>query len=237
MEIKKNLIPYNQYSRPMRNLKELKGLVIHWIGVSQSKASVIRNNFANAYGVYASTHYIIDYDTGEIIQAIPENEVAFHVGSNSYTPFWKSFGLGNPNNYLVGIECCINKNTGKIPDDYSIKGKYPELGKPSEVQYKNLVEFCADFLKRNKLTVDNLYRHYDITGKACHIYFYNHDDEWDKFKRDVVNKMSETPDWKKEIYEKAMKAGVITDPAWKDKLNEKIEVWSVLAMILNAFGK
>jgi hypothetical protein len=60
-------------------LKEVRGLVIHWIGAAQKKASVIRDNFENAASP-GSTQYIADWETGEIIEAIPEAEVAYHVG-------------------------------------------------------------------------------------------------------------------------------------------------------------
>lgn len=190
MNIIKNIININKFTRPGRKLKSTKGLVVHWIGVAQSRASVIRNNYEKESKNYASTQYIIDYNTGDIINAIPENEVAFHVGAkaNKYTAFWKSTGLDNPNNYLVGIECCINDND-KITSDYADKNKYLDLGKPSAIQYENLVEFCADFLKRHNLTINNLHRHYDITGKACHVWFYKHEDEWQKFKQKVKEKM------------------------------------------------
>lgn len=190
MNIIQKIINYNPFSRPMRKIKSVKGLVVHWIGVPQSKAEVIRNNFENAHGKYASAHYIIDYSTGDIIQAIPENEVAFHTGANKYMEWWEATKLGNPNNYLIGIECCISDNC-KIPNDYDNKNKDKDLGKPSEIQNEKLIEFCADFLKRHNLTVDNLYRHYDITGKPCHIYFYKNENEWIKFKESVKRLMEE----------------------------------------------
>lgn len=42
--------------------------------------------------------------------------------------------------------------------------------------------------------------------------------------------------WKLEIYNKAMTASIITDPSWKDKLDEAAPVWMVLAAALNAKG-
>ena len=42
--------------------------------------------------------------------------------------------------------------------------------------------------------------------------------------------------WKLEIYNKAMTASIITDPSWKDKLDETAPVWMVLASALNAKG-
>lgn len=214
MNIIKKLIGYNQYSRPMRKLKAVKGLVVHWIGVPQSSAEVIRNNFENAHGTYASSHYIIDYLSGHIIQAIPEDEVAFHVGANKYQEWWEATKLGNPNNYMIGIECCIS-DYKSIPADYANKNKDLDLGKPSTIQYQKLAEFCADFLIRHKLNVDNLYRHYDITGKACHVWFYKNEKEWVRFKQEVqsimedMKKQDQVADWAKTAWEWCRERGFL----------------------------
>ena len=187
MEIVKKFIS-GCVNRPNRKLFGIRGLVIHWIGASQSSALVIRNNFQNSKS-YGATQYVIDYNTGLIIQTMPEDEETFHVGNDTYTALKnKICGNTNPNKFLVGIECCIS-DLDKIYDDYSSKSKYLDLGKPSEIQYKSLVEFAADFLKRHKLTTNDLYRHYDITGKPCHVYYFKHQNKWEQFKQDVKNKM------------------------------------------------
>ena len=185
-KVTQDFITKGQGARPGVLLDSIKGLVIHWIGASQSRASVIRKNFN--FDIYG-TQYIIDWNDGSIIQCMPENEKAYHVGATSYTNLkYQLFGANNPNRYLVGIECCINDND-KIYNDYYDPDKYMDLGKPSEVQYEALVEFAADFLKRNNLTTDNLYRHYDITGKICHVWFVKDSSRWTQFKADVKAKM------------------------------------------------
>lgn len=182
MNIIENIIPPNTGVRTSKPLTDLRGLVIHWIGVTQSRASVIRNNFERDE---CGTHYIIDWNTGDIIHCVPDDEVCYHVGASSYTDTKRAIcGNASPNYYLVGIECCINDDE-EIPKDFYIRGKYPNLGKPSEIQYERLVEFCAYWLKKNNLTTNNLYRHYDITGKECHVWFYNDENRWINFKKEV----------------------------------------------------
>ena len=44
------------------------------------------------------------------------------------------------------------------------------------------------------------------------------------------------PAWKSEIADKALAASIITDEAWKNKLDEAAPVWMVLAIALNAKG-
>lgn len=190
--ITENIIPRGQGVRNGHKLLGRKGLVVHWIGVAQGHASVIRNNFTRDE---CGAHYISDWYTGDIIHCVPDDEVCYHVGAKKYTDLAKKLftapsGKCLPNYYLVGIECCINP-ADVIKDDYSSKTKYMDLGKPSDIQYKKLVEFCADFLAKNNLTIDNLYRHYDITGKPCHVWFYKVESRWTKFKEDVKKKMEE----------------------------------------------
>ena len=126
-------------------------------------------------------------------------------------------GNANPNWYLVGVECCIGDKS--IPGDYAAAGKYMELGRPSKAQYGALVAFAADFLKRHGLTVDNLYRHYDITHKACHVWFVKDKARWQQFKSDVQTEMEGeemTQEQFNVLFEKAMQAytaGVNARPA------------------------
>lgn len=240
MKIIQNFIPVGCANRKGIKLKKILGLVIHWIGVAQPRVSVIRNNFAN-YNRVGATQYIIDYNSGEIIQTMPEDEMTYHVGAKNYTKLKDSL-VGknqNPNNYFVGIECCISRRD-KITNDYANKKTNLELGKPSENQYENLVDFSADFLIRNNLTVDNLYRHYDITGKACHVYFYKNEDKWQQFKKDVANRMEElnmvryksieeVPEWYKASVEKLIKAGVISGTGnGLDLLEESARQWTIM---------
>ena len=54
---------------------------------------------------------------------------------------------------------------------------------------KDLVELCADICRRYNLTVNNIIRHYDVTGKDCPRYYVQNPNEWIKFKNDVANKL------------------------------------------------
>jgi len=187
MEIIEDIIPKGEGIRTGKKLTKLLGLVVHWIGVAQPKASVIRKNFQ--YEEFG-TQYIIDWYTGEIIHCVPDDEVCYHVGSSyGYTDLKEELvGKKNPNWYFVGIECCIDPKT-HIAEDFGTPGKYMDLGKPSDAQYKNLVEFAAYFLGKHGLTSDNLYLHWDITGKICHAWFVKDLARWRQFKADVKKRM------------------------------------------------
>jgi N-acetylmuramoyl-L-alanine amidase CwlA len=52
------------------------------------------------------------------------------------------------------------------------------------ITYKNSIQLTASLLKKHNLSVNNLYRHYDITGKDCPRMMIR-EMAWDKFKEDV----------------------------------------------------
>lgn len=165
MEIQEKLLTINPYSRSGESQNRIENIVVHYVGNAGSSAIANRNyfeNLQNTHKTYASSHYIIGLD-GEIIRCIPEDEVAFHAGSYSM------------NRKSIGIEDC-----------------HPDWdGKFNENTYNSLVELCADICKRYELSVDNIIRHYDVTGKNCPKYYVEHEDEWIKFKNDVANKLGQ----------------------------------------------
>lgn len=185
MDVIQAILAPSQGVRTGVEMSSVEGLVWHWIGVCQSDAYRVRGSFT---GTLLGTQYISDYNTGDILQVMPENEMANHVGANKYTDT-KTALLGgkSPNKYLVGVECCIGDKV--IPADWATPGKHMELGRPSEKQYRGMVEFSADFLTRHGLEVDRLFRHYDITGKLCHVWFVKDEARWVKFKADVAARM------------------------------------------------
>lgn len=165
MEIQEKLLTINPYSRSGESQNRIENIVVHWVGNAGSSAIANRNyfeNLQNTHKTYASSHYVIGLD-GEIIRCIPEDEVAFHAGSYSM------------NRKSIGIEDC-----------------HPDWdGKFNENTYNSLVELCADICKRYELSVDNIIRHYDVTGKNCPKYYVEHKDEWIKFKNDVAKKIGQ----------------------------------------------
>lgn len=144
----------NKKNRPaMRDsyyfIKKLKGIVIHWTANPFKGATAKANrNYFNNGERYASAHYVVDANT--IIQCIPDEEVAYHVGASSYRPQGiKLMENLTPNFFLVGIEMCINE------------------GNDWAKTYQNALELTRYLLEKHNLTVDDVYRHYDITGKDC----------------------------------------------------------------------
>jgi len=167
MKIEDKLLTINPYSRSGEKQKSIQYIVIHWVGNANTSATANRNyfnNLAKTHSTSASSHYIIGLN-GEIIRCIPDDEVAFHSGSYSM------------NRKSIGIEDCHPDWNGKFTDD----------------TYNALVELCADLCKKYGISINNVIRHYDVTGKSCPKYYVEHQDEWNKLKQDIYNKINGTP--------------------------------------------
>ncbi len=151
--IDEKILPVNPYTRPGAKLKKVMGIVIHWTankgkGASDTAHYRYYSGGAIAAKSYASAHYFCDGDS--ILRVIPDNEMAYHVGALSY----RTNRLGSyPNNMTIGVETCVN-----------VDGDFKKALDRS-------AWLVAKLLKDNKLGIDDLYRHYDITGKDCPRYF------------------------------------------------------------------
>src|SRR6056297_379335 len=144
--LKRDYIKKNEYSRSGKYLLSVKGLVIHWTANPKVSAQKNRNYFNNlpvlnkrkSKPVFASAQEIID--SNEIIQALPLNEVAYHISfRKTKKKMLKKFIV--PNYYTVGLEV--------VPED--------ETGRMSSGTYNNLIYRTFDLLKYFKLSTDDLY--------------------------------------------------------------------------------
>ena len=162
--VTKNLLPRNRYSRPGSVLKNIEGVVIHYVGNPGTSAKANRNYFATlALGrekIYASSHFIVGLE-GEVIQCIPLTEIAY--ASNSR------------NSDTVAIEVCHGDETGVFS---------PET-------YAQTVELTAWLCRQFALDpVEDVIRHYDVTGKRCPLYYVEQPEAWDAFRADVAASVS-----------------------------------------------
>ncbi len=123
-------------ARPMTK-RLIKYIVIHEtdnfeIGVgARNHATYLKNNNDRE----ASWHYTVD--DHEIYHHIPDNEIAFHAGSE------------DGNTYGIGIELCVNKD-----------GKFNKT-------FDNAARLVAYLLKSYNLGIEDIKTHHDFTGKEC----------------------------------------------------------------------
>ena len=151
MVLIKEMLISNKKSRPFRKITPTF-LVIHWTANEGKGANAEsnRNYFQNAERA-ASAHYCVD--SGEIVQCIPEAEMAYHVGADTYTAFAERHIGSYPNAHTIGVEMCVNSD-----------GHFWTM-------YSNTVKLCIEIMKRHNIPIENVIRHYDVTGKDCPAFF------------------------------------------------------------------
>ena len=164
MTVTEKLITVNRYSRPGIKRDKTTQVVVHYVANPGSTAIANRNYFDNLKagikdekGNYlcVSAHYVVGFQ-GEAIRCIPEEEWAY--SSNS------------ANAYCISIEVCHPDSTGKF----------------TEVTESALAELVADICKRWNLDPESdVIRHYDVTGKACPLWYVSHPEDWAAFKGKV----------------------------------------------------
>jgi N-acetylmuramoyl-L-alanine amidase len=169
MRIVDFFLTVNPFTRPGRRLSVCKGIIFHYVGVPNQKAMNVWKFFEKDCPVdkhYSSAHYIIDLN-GDIYHAVPDNEVAYHCGSEKPDPQsgriytdWarKKYGFfasdpvsTSPNFCTLGIELCID-----------VQGNF------THETIQSAVELAAKLLGENKLLVDDIGTHNLVVGwKDC----------------------------------------------------------------------
>lgn len=151
------LLTENPYSRPGIPITAINGIVIHYTANPGSSAIDNRNYFENLKDRQDNqvSSHFVIGTEGEIVQCIPSSEIAY--ASNSR------------NDDTLSIECCHQDETGQFTD----------------ATYQSLVELVGWLCKRFDINVDNVIRHYDVTGKECPRYFVQNPDAWTQLKADI----------------------------------------------------
>lgn len=193
MEITTDLLRVNRWSRPGRPLSAVLAIVFHWVGNPGTSAKENRDYFESRGVVrseYCSAHYIIGLE-GEVLQCIPEGEVAYHVGSEIpdpasgriYTDWarWK-FGsfAGNPettspNNCTIGIELCHTDRAGHHP----------------QATLESALELARDLCGRYELDpMSSITTHWRVVGyKRCPRMWTARPELFERFRREVKARM------------------------------------------------
>ena len=155
--IDKQLLEPNEYSRPQLALTEINGIVVHYTANPGTSAQQNHDYFAGLAQshITKASSHYIIGLDGEIIHCIPNDEQAY--ASN------------NRNSDTLAVECCHFDETGEF---------YMQT-------YQSLVHLVAWLMGRYDIPVENVIRHYDVSGKSCPKYYVDHPDEWERFHEDV----------------------------------------------------
>lgn len=158
-EMDTQLLTVNEYSRPGIPLEEVKGIVVHYTANPGTTAQQNRDYFEGLRlsGETSVSSHFVIGIDGELIQCVPCEEIAY--ASNER------------NADTLSVECCIPDDTGKF----------------SDATYGTLIHLLAWLMGRYDLVIDDVIRHYDVTGKACPKYYVEYASEWDALKEDVLD--------------------------------------------------
>lgn len=152
------LLPVNPYSRVGDALETVNGIVVHYTANPGTTAMQNRDYFAGLAESHttSASSHFIIGLKGEIVQCIPCDEIAY--ASN------------NRNSDTIAIECCIADESGKF----------------NSKTYQSLLYLTAWLIGRYDLEVEDVIRHYDVTGKNCPKYFVEHPSAWEQFHNDIA---------------------------------------------------
>lgn len=161
--VSSQLLTVNAYSRPGTKLEKVKGIVVHYTGNPGTTAMQNRNYFEGLAEskITKASSHYIIGLSGEIIQCIPLDEIAYASNERNVD--------------TISIECCIDNDAGRF----------------NEKTYDALVHLVAWLVGEYDLKIDDIIRHYDVTGKICPKYFVEHESAWEDFKLDVEKYIAE----------------------------------------------
>ena len=157
MKITEMLLTPNKYSRPQIPLTDVKKIAVHYVGNPMSTAKNNRDYFENLKNTHARyvSAHFIIGLSGKVIQCIPLNE-------------W-SYCTNQANGYSISIECCHPDKTGKFNRETE----------------ESLIALCAYLCGKFGLSENDIIRHYDVTGKACPLWYVNHPEDFEAMKKAV----------------------------------------------------
>lgn len=162
-----------------RPLSSIKYLVIHYTANKWDSASSNLRYFRDNV-VKASANYFVD--SKQIGVSVTDDVYAYHCGGGLQGPDGHSFYKRCNNYNSIGIEICDDVNDGRVL--------------PSTEALHNAQVLAAALMKLYNIPIENVIRHWDVTGKLCPAYF-------------VGDEKTETGrawlDWKDELEEMAMK--------------------------------
>lgn len=178
------------------NSRDIEYIVIHY---TSNKGDTANNNAVyfsrQKLNPPASAHYFVDEN--EIWQSVHDADIAWHCGAKTY----KHKSCRNANS--LGIEICMNDK------DDNIRLKSIE----------NAIKLTKMLMQKYNISIDNVIRHYDVTGKDCPRPMVENEDLWTSFKQSLLQEenqmqiykwLKDMPDWSQDTFTRMFKVGVIS---------------------------
>lgn len=143
---------------------EIKFIVIHYTGNYNAGADAEGHyRYLQRATRYGSAHYYVD--DRQIIQTIGDSRVAWAVGDQQGKGRYLN---GCTNNNSISIEMCVNADADQ------------------KKTYKNVLELTKNLMRKFKVPVERVCRHYDVSRKDCpHNFRANNWAMWWQFKEEI----------------------------------------------------
>lgn len=193
MEITNYLTKVNYTSS---SSKENLFIVLHY---TANDGDTAMNNavYFNSVNRSASAHYFIDEN--EIVRVVEDKNIAWHCGGASYV----HDTCRNSNS--IGIEMCSRIDSS---GNYYIKDEIV-------AKAKELVKYLMEL---HDIPIENVIRHYDVTGKSCPAPWVLDVTLWNDFKENLIeseeeelryNTIDELPDYAVDTITKLVEKGYL----------------------------
>lgn len=140
-----------------RGAGRIKYLVIHYTGNDGDRAAGNAAYYHDSV-VQASAHYFVD--DYEVYCSVPDLAIAWAVGGKKWADCEKTGGgklygvVTNSNS--ISVELCDTRKDG-------VYGA-------SEETLENAAELCRGLMEKYGIPLENVVRHFDVTGKHCPAY-------------------------------------------------------------------
>ena len=144
------------------NNKQNKYIVIHYVG-AEGGAEANCKYFERVYRA-ASAHYFVGH-AGEVWQCVADSDVAWHCGATKY----KHADCRNTNS--IGIEMCCRKGANWYFEPATIA---------------STIDLVKMLMAKYNIPVENVIRHYDVTGKRCPEPYVRETADWNLFKSQLT---------------------------------------------------
>ena len=208
-----------------RNASQIRYLVYHYTGNDGDRAANNAKYFQNNI-VKASAHYFVDDTT--VWRSVPDLKVAWSVGGSKYANADKTGGgtmygvITNTNS--ISIEMCDTIRNG--------------VYQASEATLSNAAALGRALMEKYGIPIENVYRHFDVTGKHCPSYLVNAQ-KWAEFKKRLeVKIMDNTPSpAHKEGVEWAIANGILTGNSEEDLMLSQPVTRQQMCTMLYRFWK
>ena len=204
-----------------RTAGNIRYLVVHYTGndgdTAKNNAVYFRDNV-----VKASAHYFVDDDA--VYRSVPDLQTAWAVGGSLYVGAQESGGgtmygvITNANS--ISVELCGTMGDGSR--------------RASEKTLARAAELIRELMAKYHISIANVYRHFDVTGKRCPAYLLE-EQAWADFKARLTDR---TPaPYAKEAVEWAWGSGILLGDELGDLRLSQPCTRQQMAVFLHRFWK